>query len=142
MCCFLAEREMEACMSGVNLDDTVASERFSLVNAALERMTASELADIIETATLLQQERQKESQTQLLEKWRLEASELGGDFNALFSGSRRGARNSSNQAPIAAKYRGPNGETWSGRGHSPRWLATLEKGGHNREEFLIQADVG
>src|SRR4051794_19061838 len=133
---------MEACMSGVNLDDTVASERFSLVNAALERMTASELADIIDTATRLQKERQRESQTQLLEKWRLEASELGLDFDTLFSGSRRKAQSDSRQTTIAAKYRGPNGETWSGRGHPPRWLATLEKGGHNREEFLIQADVG
>jgi DNA-binding protein H-NS len=129
-------------MSGINLDDTVASERFSLVNAALERMTASELADIIETATRLQQERQRESQTQLIEKWRLEASELGVDFDALFSASRRGGRSNTRQTTIAAKYRGPDGETWSGRGHPPRWLATLEKGGHNREEFLIQADVG
>ncbi len=38
----------------------------------------------------------------------------------------------------AAKYRGPNGEEWSGRGRVPKWMAVLEAEGRNREEFLIQ----
>ncbi len=41
-------------------------------------------------------------------------------------------------AKRAAKYRGPNGEEWSGRGRMPNWLAALEAEGRNREEFLIQ----
>jgi DNA-binding protein H-NS len=40
------------------------------------------------------------------------------------------------KAPI--KYRGPNGETWSGRGLAPRWLAELERKGKNRDSYLIQ----
>lgn len=42
-------------------------------------------------------------------------------------------------ASVAAKYRGPNGETWSGRGLMPRWLASLVAQGRNKEEFAIQA---
>ena len=38
---------------------------------------------------------------------------------------------------VAAKYRGPNGETWSGRGLMPRWLAGLVKQGRKKEEFAI-----
>jgi len=38
---------------------------------------------------------------------------------------------------VAAKYRGPSGETWTGRGVIPRWMATLVKEGHSVEEFLI-----
>ena len=38
---------------------------------------------------------------------------------------------------IAPKYRGPGGETWAGRGATPRWLAALVKEGHSVEEFLI-----
>ena len=38
----------------------------------------------------------------------------------------------------AAKYRGPNGEEWSGRGRTPDWLAALEAAGRGREEFLVQ----
>ena len=41
-------------------------------------------------------------------------------------------------AKRAAKYRGPNGEEWSGRGRTPNWLAALEAEGRGREEFLIQ----
>jgi len=37
----------------------------------------------------------------------------------------------------APKYRGPGGETWAGRGLSPRWLTALEKKGKKREQFLI-----
>lgn len=40
-------------------------------------------------------------------------------------------------ATIAPKYRGPNGETWSGRGLVPRWLKALMDQGQAREAFLI-----
>ena len=39
---------------------------------------------------------------------------------------------------VAAKYRGPNGETWSGRGLTPKWLAALIANGKTKEEFAIQ----
>jgi DNA-binding protein H-NS len=40
----------------------------------------------------------------------------------------------------AAKYRGPKGETWSGRGLRPRWLMELIKRGRKIEEFAIGED--
>jgi DNA-binding protein H-NS len=40
---------------------------------------------------------------------------------------------------IPAKYRGPEGETWTGRGATPRWLAALIKQGHLIEDFAIAA---
>jgi DNA-binding protein H-NS len=40
---------------------------------------------------------------------------------------------------VAAKYRGPNGETWSGRGLTPRWLATLVAQGQTKEDFAIKS---
>ena len=40
---------------------------------------------------------------------------------------------------IAPKYRGPGGDTWAGRGATPRWLKALVKEGHSVEEFLIGA---
>ena len=36
---------------------------------------------------------------------------------------------------VPPKYRGPGGETWSGRGATPRWLTALVKEGHSIEEF-------
>lgn len=38
----------------------------------------------------------------------------------------------------AAKFRGPNGESWSGRGLMPRWLSALVAQGRTREEFAIK----
>jgi len=37
----------------------------------------------------------------------------------------------------ATGYRGPNGETWSGRGLMPRWLAALVADGQDKEAFKI-----
>jgi DNA-binding protein H-NS len=44
------------------------------------------------------------------------------------------------KAPIPVKYRSPNGQTWTGRGHTPTWLRTLEEEGHTREEFRVTED--
>lgn len=38
---------------------------------------------------------------------------------------------------VAVKYRGPNGETWTGRGKPPNWLVNLEKQERKRTEFLV-----
>lgn len=43
--------------------------------------------------------------------------------------------------PVEAKYRGPNGETWSGRGLTPKWLTALEASGRAKSEFLIQGQI-
>jgi DNA-binding protein H-NS len=39
--------------------------------------------------------------------------------------------------PVAAKYHGPNGETWSGRGLTPKWLASLIAQGQTKESFAV-----
>jgi DNA-binding protein H-NS len=39
---------------------------------------------------------------------------------------------------VAPKYRGPDGETWAGRGATPKWLTALMKQGRKRAEFLIE----
>ena len=44
---------------------------------------------------------------------------------------------------VAPKYRGPDGETWAGRGATPRWLKAATKGtGKNIEDFLIDKSAG
>ena len=39
---------------------------------------------------------------------------------------------------VAPKFRGPNGETWSGRGLTPRWLSALQAQGSQKEDFAIK----
>jgi DNA-binding protein H-NS len=38
---------------------------------------------------------------------------------------------------VPPKYRGPNGETWAGRGATPVWMRDAMKGGKKRDDFLI-----
>lgn len=38
-------------------------------------------------------------------------------------------------------YRGPNGETWSGRGLMPRWLTLLVQSGQDKESFRVTDQV-
>jgi DNA-binding protein H-NS len=35
------------------------------------------------------------------------------------------------------RFRGPEGQTWSGRGPTPRWLKALEAAGKPRDEFMV-----
>lgn len=42
-------------------------------------------------------------------------------------------------AVVAAKFKGPNGETWSGRGLTPRWLSALVASGRTKEEFAVKS---
>lgn len=41
------------------------------------------------------------------------------------------------RAAVPVKYKGPNGETWTGRGRTPRWLVTAESAGKKREHFAV-----
>lgn len=47
-------------------------------------------------------------------------------------------RKSKGTTVVAPKYRGPNGETWSGRGLTPRWLTSLVAQGRAKEDFAIK----
>lgn len=42
--------------------------------------------------------------------------------------------------PVAAKFRGPNGETWSGRGLTPKWLTSLVAQGQSKESFAVKPE--
>jgi DNA-binding protein H-NS len=39
---------------------------------------------------------------------------------------------------VAIKYRDDQGNTWTGRGKTPRWLSEAEKAGAKRDQFLIK----
>ena len=43
------------------------------------------------------------------------------------------------RAAVVAKYRNPaTGESWSGRGRAPKWLAEELAKGRSKEEFLLK----
>ncbi len=60
---------------------------------------------------------------------------------AKLPGKKRAASGNKKAAgvPVAAKYRGPEGQSWSGRGLTPRWMVALIAQGRTKEEFTIAA---
>jgi DNA-binding protein H-NS len=64
---------------------------------------------------------------------------LGGSIASLGGKVARGGRGSAMKGKkVAPKYRGPDGETWAGRGAKPRWLVAAVKSGKKIESFLIE----
>ena len=57
-------------------------------------------------------------------------------------GARAGRGSVLRGVKVPPKYRGPEGETWAGRGATPRWLTALLKQGHSIEEFAIARKGG
>ena len=55
------------------------------------------------------------------------------------STSKRRGRRPGSQGKVAPKYRGPNGELWTGRGMKPRWMVAAIKEGAKQDDFLIAA---
>jgi DNA-binding protein H-NS len=52
--------------------------------------------------------------------------------------TRRSTATTGSRSPVKPKYRNPKtGDTWTGRGSAPRWLAAEEARGRKRESFLI-----
>ena len=51
-------------------------------------------------------------------------------------GRAKAAKKADGDGP-APKYKGPNGELWSGRGRTPRWMQALEAEGKSRDSFKI-----
>lgn len=68
----------------------------------------------------------------------LTAEDLG--LSVSSSGRQRASRRASSAKPSApAKYRGPNGETWSGgRGRKPQWVVDALAKGRKLEDFEIR----
>jgi DNA-binding protein H-NS len=119
----------------------------------LDRMSAQQLTTLIAAAEAKRREKLEDAKSALRAEMERKAAELGIAPDDLFSAAgqqapveQAAAKNGrrvrkprdDTGAKRAAKYRGPNGEEWSGRGRMPNWLAALEAEGRGREEFLVQ----
>ena len=73
------------------------------------------------------------------------AEELKRELDRLTGGANGGFANGGDigstvtRKKAAPKYRGPDGETWTGRGIKPRWLTRAMNEGKQLKDFLIVA---
>ena len=99
-------------------------EQAEKLMAEAERVREQEIADAIADI------RQK------IELYGLTAADLGLAKSVGGPGGGRGKP--AKAAKSAVKYRGPNGETWSGgRGRKPQWVVQALKEGRSLEEFAV-----
>jgi DNA-binding protein H-NS len=98
-------------------------------------MSYGELADMERRIERLKVEKQNETRAELKAKITAMMKEAGFSLDDLFGkGGRKG------KGTVAIKYRDPKnpGNTWTGRGRMPRWMAAATKGGKaKKEDFLI-----
>jgi len=106
--------------------------------------TYNELLKQIETLTRQAEELRKSEIDSVIadikdkmQKHGLTVADLRDDKPGSRSGSGKKASSTSG-SKVAAKYRNTStGETWSGRGRTPKWLAEAEAGGAKRESFAV-----
>ena len=82
----------------------------------------------------------KDLQTKRGAKLAVKSSGKGGASKLAKAASKSGGKRTPSKSAgtvVAPKFRGPNGETWTGRGLMPRWLSALVASGKTKEQFAI-----
>jgi DNA-binding protein H-NS len=110
----------------------------------LESLTVPELNQVLKRARFLVDIKLESAKQDFLSRMKAESEQLGLDLESLLGGAaptKRGRKPAGEskveRPPVAAKYRSPTGDEWSGRGRTPRWLQMAEAEGKNRDDFLI-----
>jgi DNA-binding protein H-NS len=123
----------------IDFEGMSPGEIMGVIEQALDFLPAPNLKAVRDLAEERRQEKLEDTKHDLLEELRAKAEAAGMSLEDLFpqaSFAGRRQRSDSGQ-PLPVKYRGPNGETWSGRGHPPRWITILESEGHHKDEFKV-----
>jgi DNA-binding protein H-NS len=112
----------------------------------LDNMTVVELTALRDAAESKRQEKLEDAKQAVLDRARSELQALGLSFETVMSGAARPSAKPGRAArkdagePIPAKFRGPDGQTWSGRGRLPNWLHTLEAEGKSRDDYAVKSE--
>jgi DNA-binding protein H-NS len=131
----MAERGNESMTEWLDIKvDTLSSEeRLKLIEEIAETLSPQELLTLRDQIERRRQGKLDEAKSAVIEEMKGKLSALGLSLNDVVP-SRRPRKS---KPAVAVKYRSPDGETWSGRGHAPLWLRQLELQGHNREEYAV-----
>lgn len=104
-------------------------------------MAKQPLSDLLAQKAALEQQiadMQREQRSDAVEKVRSLMTEHGLTVADLGGRATSTKRAGGGGGKVAPKYRNPaSGETWSGRGLKPRWLASALESGKTLEDFTI-----
>src|SRR5215471_9369592 len=101
----------------IKLDTLSFEERTHLIEEIFAIFTSQELLSVRDLAEKMRGNMLERAKAAVLEEMKGKLSELGLTFNDVVS-SRRSRKS---KPSVSVKYRSPDGEIWSGRGHAPLW---------------------
>lgn len=110
---------------------------------AINGLSVKDLTALRDAAETKRQEKLQEAKDAVLQRARSELEDLGLSLDDLLApalraaapGGKKGRKEGGSSVPV--KYRGPNGEEWSGRGRLPKWVQVAEAEGKSRETFKV-----
>jgi DNA-binding protein H-NS len=114
----------------------------------LDGLTVADLDQVIAEAERQREARRESGKRELVEEFRAKAQAMGLALEELLGSPAQAGRpapktrkpqKGAAAASPPVKYRNPDtGETWSGRGRMPKWMALAQERGRSREEFLTK----
>jgi DNA-binding protein H-NS len=113
-------------------EQATAPDRLREIETLLDSLSVQELRTVRVLAGRKQKEKLEEAKTTVLVEIEGRVKALGLRLKDILPSHKPGTK-----AGVPVKCRSPAGDTWSGRGHTPTWLRTLEEAGHTREEFRV-----
>jgi DNA-binding protein H-NS len=138
----MAERQNETVIEwlDIKLDNLSSADRVGLITEVMDTLSAQDLRVIRDEADKKRQAKLKDARAAAISEMREKFSQLELSFEEVLAdeSNKQTKRRSGGSARV--KYRGPEGEEWSGRGRAPVWLKNLEAEEHNREEYLVQPE--
>jgi DNA-binding protein H-NS len=113
----------------------------------LDKIDLASLKKLAEAASEKFNSRKKDELKHMVAGWLADAQAVGYSAADVMAelrarsgqgGGRRGrAPRADKGSTTPPKYKGPNGELWSGRGQPPNWMKPYLAAGKKKEDFLI-----
>jgi len=104
----------------------------------IDHLSLADLNELIARAQKAITSKKEEAKAGTLNKLKALANAEGFSLDELMGKGPGGRRQRSDKGvKLKPKYKGPNGEIYTGRGPTPKWLKTLERKGEKREKYLV-----
>jgi len=105
----------------------------------IDNLSLTDLNDLIARAQKAIASKKDEAKAGAISRLRAVAESEGFTLDELMGRGNGGRRQRSDKGvKLKPKYKGPNGEIYTGRGPTPKWLKSLERKGEKREKYLVK----
>lgn len=105
----------------------------------IDGLSLSELNELIARAQKAIASKKDEVKADTMSELKALAAAKGFTLDELMGRGAGGRRQRSDKGiKLKPKFKGPNGEIYTGRGPTPKWLKALERKGEKRDKYLVR----